>query len=190
MLGGTFDPPHIGHLVAALEARARLGLDRVLLVVANEPWQKIEGGGVSSAEDRLAMTRAAVAGVDGLEASAIEIERGGTSYTVDTLDQLQAQHPGVELALILGSDAAANIETWERPSDVAARCRLVVVDRGDPAELPEAYDWERVHMPRIDLSSSELRQRVAVGDSLDFLVPDAVRSIIDDRGLYREPGHG
>ena len=114
LLGGTFDPPHIGHLVAAINVRHALGLGRVLLVVANVPWQKVGSRSVSPAEDRLAMVEAAVAGIDGLEASDLEIRRGGPSYTIDTLVDLAEADPAGERFLILGADAAAGLDTWER----------------------------------------------------------------------------
>ena len=106
VFGGTFDPPHVGHLVTAVNVRHALSLDRVLLVVANVPWQKVGERTVSPAEDRLAMVEAAARGVAGLEVSRLEIDRGGPSYTADTLGHLHAAHPGVELFLIVGSDAA------------------------------------------------------------------------------------
>src|SRR5437763_15850460 len=106
VFGGTFDPPHVGHLVVAVNARHALRLDRLLLVVANDPWQKSQARVISSAADRLAMVEAAVADVKGLEASALEIERGGVSYTADTLASLRAESPDAELFLVVGSDAA------------------------------------------------------------------------------------
>ncbi|MBV9255052.1 MAG: nicotinate-nicotinamide nucleotide adenylyltransferase, partial [Actinobacteria bacterium] len=114
VLGGTFDPVHIGHLVAAVNARHTLDLDQVLLVVANVPWQKAGARVITPAPDRLAMVRAAVDDVDGLEASDLEIARGGESYTVDTLAELQRIHPGAELYLIVGADLVAELDTWER----------------------------------------------------------------------------
>ena len=114
IFGGTFDPPHVGHLVAANEVRHVLGLDVVLLVVANAPWQKVGSRGISDAQDRLAMVRAAVDGHDGLEASDIEITRGGPSYTADTLAALHEVEPDAELFCILGADAAAGFLTWSQ----------------------------------------------------------------------------
>jgi len=133
VFGGTFDPVHVGHLVAAVGARDALHLDRVLLVVANQPWQKHDRS-VSPAEYRLAMLAAAVADVDGLEASAIEIERGGASYTVDTLEALSAAEPASDLFLVVGADVVADLPTWRRVGDVADLATLVVVTR--PGPLP------------------------------------------------------
>lgn len=185
LFGGTFDPPHVGHLVTAVNVRHALGLDRVLLMVAHDPWQKSDGRAVTPAADRLAMVQAAVAGVEGLEASALEIDRGGRTYTADTLAALSQMHPGAELFTIVGDDAAAGLETWERPAEVARLSRLVVVDRpGEAVELPGGYEWLRVEVPHLDVSSSDLRARAADGRPLDYLVPDEVLGVIAERQLY------
>ncbi len=187
VFGGTFDPPHIGHLVAAVEARFALDLDRVLLVVANEPWQKTGTRPISSATDRLAMVQAAVQGVQGVEASAIEIERGGPSYTVDTLETLKAHDPKGSRFLVLGGDAAAGLGTWERAEALPTLATLVLVDRPGLAGPPPPPGWsfERVEMPRLDVSSTDLRDRVADGRPVAFLTPEAVVSCIRERRLYR-----
>ena len=118
IFGGTFDPPHVGHLVTAVNARHELGLDRVLLVVSNVPWQKVGTREISPAEARLAMVDVAVADVEGLEASRLELDAGGPSYTADTLATLLAEDPQRELFVILGEDAAAGLLTWERWEEV------------------------------------------------------------------------
>src|SRR5690349_20125056 len=118
VFGGTFDPPHVGHLVVAVNVRHALSLDRLLLVVANDPWQKRGTRQVSPAPDRLAMVEAAVADVEGLEASSIEIARGGASYTADTLAALRAANPASELFLVVGTDAAQGLPTWDRLDEV------------------------------------------------------------------------
>ncbi len=189
VFGGTFDPPHVGHLVTAVDVRFELDLDRVLLVVANQPWQKVGTRAISSAADRLAMVEAAVRGVEGLEASACEIERGGESYTADTLAELHEQHPGAELHLILGADAAAGIRTWERVEEVRALASLVVVDRPGsvPAALPAGWRGTFVEVPKLEVSSTELRRRVAEGRPLHYLLPRDVITCIRDRHLYRGP---
>jgi len=193
VLGGTFDPVHVGHLAAAVNVRAALCLDRVLLVVANQPWQK-SGRLLTSAEDRLAMVEAAVEGHPGLEASRIEIDRGGDTYTADTLEQLTAEAPGRALYLVVGSDVAAELDTWKRSDVVARLATLAVVGRGnddhDPtsgsSELRLHPQWrvERVDMPRLEISSSDLRARHRGGLPLDYLVPDPVITLIRQRGLY------
>ena len=186
VFGGTFDPPHIGHLVAAIEARDRLELDAVLFVVANVPWQKLGEREISVAADRLAMVRAATADVDGLEASDLEMTRGGWSFTADTLTELGESQPQAELFVILGADASAGFTTWERHEEVAERAHLVVVDRpGTPSPADDGFHWTRVDIPELEISSTELRRRVAEGRSIRFLVPDGVASLVEERGLYR-----
>lgn len=186
LFGGTFDPPHVGHLVTAVNVRHALGLDVLVLMVANVPWQKVGGREISPAEDRFAMVDAAVADVDGLVAGRDEIDRGGPSYTADTLAGLGRTFPGAALFTVVGDDAAAAITTWERYDEVAARSSLVVVDRpGTPVELPAGFDWIRVEVPRLEVSSTDLRERVRDGRPLDYLVTDPVRAIIGERGLYR-----
>ncbi len=186
VFGGTFDPPHIGHLVTAERVAEALSLDVVLLVVANVPWQKVGSRPISPAEDRLAMVRASVEGSDLLEASDLELVRGGDSYTVDTLEALRVAGPDDELVLILGSDAANGLDTWERPEDLRRLCTLAVVERpGSEVEVPAGFDVEHVAVPSLDVSSSDLRARVAAGRSVRFLVPDAAVVILERRRLYR-----
>ncbi|MGQ0616880.1 MAG: nicotinate-nucleotide adenylyltransferase [Acidimicrobiia bacterium] len=187
VFGGTFDPPHVGHLVTAVNVRHAVGLDRVLLVVANDPWQKSDRK-LSAAPDRMAMVAAAVADVDGLEASALEIERGGTSYTADTLAALQQRFPAAELFLVLGSDAAVGLPTWERVDEVRRRAHIVVVTRPgtDHGRPPEGWSWTAVETPRLDVSSTDLRARVADGRPLDYLLTPPVIACIEGRGLYRD----
>ena len=188
IFGGTFDPPHVGHLVAAVNVRHSLGLDRVLLVVANVPWQKAGQRVISPADDRMAMVRAAVGDVDGLEASDLEIARGGDSYTADTLRSLLAEDPHRSLYVILGSDAAAGLLTWERADEVRELATVVVVERPGVAEVEPlpGWRWERVEAPRLDVSSTDLRARVVDGRPLDYLLPPQVIACIDERRLYRE----
>jgi nicotinate-nucleotide adenylyltransferase len=189
ILGGTFDPPHVGHLVTAVNVRWSLGLDEVLLVVANEPWQKAHLP-VSPAADRLAMVEAAVGGVDGVSASAIEIERGGISYTADTLAELAHRGPGVPLHVVLGSDAAAGLDSWDRAEEVRTSASIVVVTRpgAEQAPLPPGWTARHVEVPRLDVSSTDLRARVVDGRPLDWLVPSPVVSLIRERGLYAAGG--
>lgn len=187
VLGGTFDPPHVGHLVTAVNVRHLLGLDRVLMVVANEPWQKVGTRDVTPAQVRMEMVRAAVRGVDGVEASDLELRRGGPSYSVDTMQALSEAHPGAELFLVVGADAAAELHTWHRPEELAATCSLVVVDRpGSETTLPEGFRGARVEVPRLEVSSTDLRARAVDGRPLRFLVPDPVISLVRELDLYRE----
>lgn len=187
VLGGTFDPPHNGHLVAAADVRQALGLDRVLLVVANVPWQKVGTRPISPADQRLALVRAAIEGIDGLEASMIEIERGGHSYMVDTLAELREQDPSAHLFLILGADAAGGLNTWERADELPGLATLVLVDRPGLScpPPPPSFVFERVVIPQLDVSSTELRRRVADGRPLAGLTPVGVATAVDRFGLYR-----
>ena len=164
-----------------------LQLDRVLLTVANVPWQKVGSRPLSPAADRLAMVEAAVADVEGLEASDLELVRGGDSYTVDTVEQLRAQDPTAELFVIVGQDAAAGMPTWERIDDLRAQAALVVVERpGATVELPAGWAFQRVEVPRLEVSSTDLRARVCDGRPLDYLVPPATVACMRQRRLYRE----
>jgi nicotinate-nucleotide adenylyltransferase len=184
VFGGTFDPIHIGHLVVATETRAVLGLDRVLLVVAGDPWQK-RGRVVASARHRLMLVEAAVEGVVGVEASALEIERNRPSVTADTLEALAGPHR--ELFLVLGSDAVANMPTWRRLEETRDLATVVVVERaGDKHAEPPGRGWkvERVVIPRLDIASTELRERLRDGRPVDGLVPTGVVRAIRSHGLY------
>jgi nicotinate-nucleotide adenylyltransferase len=187
VFGGTFDPVHIGHVVVAAECRSALHLDRVLLVVAGDPWQK-RGRVVADAHTRLLLVEAAVEGVEGVEASDIEVVRGTASVTADTLEALAGPHR--ELFLVLGADAVANMPTWRRLDDTRDLCTVVVVERaGDVHASPPGPGWQvaRVAIPRVDVSSSEVRERLATGRPIDGLVPGAVAREIGAHGLYTAP---
>jgi nicotinate-nucleotide adenylyltransferase len=187
VFGGTFDPVHIGHIVVAVETRAALDLDRVLLVVAGDPWQK-RGKVVAGAHDRLMLVEAAVEGVDGVEASAVEVERDSASVTADTLEVLAGPHR--ELFLVLGADAVANMHTWRRLDDTRDLASIVVVERlGDAHAEPPGPGWkvERVAIPRLDVSSTDLRDRLAAGRPVDGLMPPAVVHAVRASGLYTDP---
>ena len=185
VFGGTFDPPHVGHLVTAINVAHSLDLDSVILMVNNVPWQKIGSRPITPALDRLAMVQAAVVNVPRLAAGDAEIRAGGHSYTADTLQRLADEHTGAEFYVILGDDAAAGIRTWERADEVIDQARLVVVDRpGQPAALDPDIDWIRIEVPRLEVSSTDLRDRVADGRPLDYLVTEDVLAVIAARGLY------
>ena len=185
LFGGTFDPPHVGHLVTAVNVRHALNLDIVMLMVANDPWQKSGARDVTTAEDRFAMVEAAVSVVDGVVAGRDEIDRGGPSYTADTLMALAEKHPGAELFTIVGDDAAAGLTSWTRVDQVAQYSQLVVVDRpGVAVELPTQFNWLRVESPRLEVSSTDLRSRFSDGRPLDYLVTEPVLRVIEERGLY------
>jgi nicotinate-nucleotide adenylyltransferase len=185
LFGGTFDPPHLGHLVTAVNVRHVLKLDLVVLMVANDPWQKHGTREVASAVDRLAMVQAAIKGVDGLVAGDDEISRGGPSFTADTLIAMGQRYKGAELFTIVGDDAAAIFGSWQRASEIAKLSTLVVVDRpGSPLMPPSEFVWNRVEVPRLEVSSTDLRERFVDGRPLDYLVSNEVLKVIAERGLY------
>lgn len=192
VFGGTFDPVHVGHLVAAVNARHTLQLDRVVLMVANVPWQKAGMRQVTPADDRYAMVAAAVSGVPGLEASRLEIDRGGPSYTADTVAALRLAHPGAELFVIVGWDVSSELASWERFEEVRDLATLVVVNRpGAPAPVglvQEGWSLVEVAVPNLEISSTDLRARAATGRPLDYLVPEAAVRVIRQRGLYAVSG--
>ena len=186
VLGGTFDPVHYGHLAVALEVRHQLGLEKVLMVVANDPWQKSAAGPVTPPDLRLEMVRAAVRGLEGIEASALEIDRGGESYTADTLAELRDARPDADLMLVVGSDAAQDLDTWQRPEELRRLATTVVVSRpgrsrGRP---PDGWPAVVVEVPALDISSCDVRARFADGRPVAALVPEPVVELVRTRGLY------
>jgi nicotinate-nucleotide adenylyltransferase len=191
LLGGTFNPPHIGHLVCAQEALAQLELDRVLLVPVNEPPHKgIEDPGV---EHRVELCRHAVAGEERIEVSRVEADIPGPSYTVDTLRRLHERCPGDDLTFIVGGDMALSLPTWREPEAILELAELGVAERegvrrADIAERLSGVGADRVRffdMPRLDISSSLIRRLVAARRPIRYLVPDAVADYISQAGLYR-----
>jgi nicotinate-nucleotide adenylyltransferase len=187
VFGGTFDPVHIGHVVAAVETRAVLRLDCMLMVVAGDPWQKREQV-VASAADRLALVEAAVEGIEGVEASAIEVERGEPSVTADTLEALAA--PGRELFVVLGADAVRNMPTWRRLDETRDLAAIAIVERAGELDVsPPGEGWrvEHVRIPRLEVSSTDLRARLAEGRPIDGLVPPGTVRAIRERDLYTHP---
>jgi nicotinate-nucleotide adenylyltransferase len=195
ILGGTFNPPHLGHLVMAQEALDQLGLDRVLLMpVSSPPHKQVreDPGG----EVRAELCRLAVEDDDRLEVSSLEVERGGRSFTVDTLMELHDRDPEHALTFIVGGDMALSLPTWREPEAVLGLARLAVAERQgarreDIVRCVESLGAsDRIvffDMPRIDVASSAIRARVAAGRPIRYLVPDAVAGAIADRGLYRQP---
>ena len=178
LFGGTFDPPHLGHLAVAIAARDALELDRTLLVVANQPWQKVGHRPVTEARHRLAMTELLVQNSDGLEVSDLEIVRGGMSYTIDTVKQLQ--EAGHEVVLIMGADAAAGIDSWERATELSRLTRIAVVDRPG-YDMPELANWsvDKIPAQSIRVSSSQVRSSMSEGSPAAGNIPSAVRRYID-----------
>jgi len=196
VLGGTFDPIHIGHLKVAEEAIARLDLPRILFMPAGQPWLKLNNANaISPVPHRLEMVRLAISSNPRFKLSTLEIERSGPTYTVDTIAQLQSQiGAGDEIFFILGWDNLMQLPQWHQPQRLIEMCRLVAVPRVDfplpdlPAlekELPGIK--ERVILfdkPRIDINASEIRRRAAQGKSISDFVPKAVESYIKEHSLY------
>jgi nicotinate-nucleotide adenylyltransferase len=188
ILGGTFDPPHAGHVAAGRAAVETLGLDRLLLVVANDPWQKSGRRTVSPAEDRYALTEALAADIPRAEASRLEIDRGGPSYSVETAEAVLAAtgSPAPRLYLVVGADLVPELETWERPDDLKRLVVLAVVSRPHSPEpvVPAGWRVARVDGPAVDVSSSEVRERLAAGRSVEGMVPAGVIRCIRRRDMY------
>lgn len=191
VFGGTFDPPHLAHLVVAETVREAFALERVLWIPNGHPPHK-PADALTAPAHRLAMTRLATAGHDAFEVSTIEMAAGGPRYTVDTLRALRARHPANDLVLVVGGDSLAAFATWRAPEAILALAPLAVYLRPgeDPAVppglSPEAAARIRfVEAPLLGISSTALRARVRAGRSIRYLVPDAVAAYIRDEGLYR-----
>ena len=179
ILGGSYDPIHHGHLIAAETLRETLGLDEIRLVVAREQPLK-SGQHAASPDDRASMVEIAVRGSPGLVADRSELARGGPSYTVDTVRAFHLRWPDAELVLLLGADAAEELPRWREVETIRSLARLVIFTRGGVAE------GDAVVVPRLDISSSRIRERVRAGRSIRFWVPDAVAAYIARGRLYRE----
>jgi nicotinate-nucleotide adenylyltransferase len=185
ILGGTFDPPHTGHLLLALDAMDQLRLDRLLLVPAARQPLKV-GQEMTAPADRLAMVRLLEAADSKIAVDGREVERGGLSYTVDTMRALRGEYPDAELFLLMGEDTAATLPQWREPAALADLVRLVVVGRGaETRPLPAGFRGERMATRRVDISATEIRARVREGRSIRGFVPDAVADYIVAHSLYR-----
>ncbi|MBI4328495.1 MAG: nicotinate-nucleotide adenylyltransferase [Chloroflexi bacterium] len=196
LLGGTFDPVHIGHLVMAEEARLRMGLERVLFIPAGAQWMKTAGE-ISPSDARAEMVRAAIADNPAFELSLVDVERPGPTYSVDTLRLLRDQlGQATELFFILGQDALEQMPEWHLPREMLRLCTLVVMPR--PGVPP--LDWDALERrllgvrersrflgdaPQVQVSATEVRRRITAGESVRYLVPEAVLEVIRRRGLYR-----
>jgi nicotinate-nucleotide adenylyltransferase len=202
ILGGTLNPPHLGHLALARSARAELGLEHVLLMPAHRPPHKVSSE-LPSPEQRLRMCELLVADAQGVSASALEIERGGASYTVDTLQALHAMHPEARLTFIMGADTACTLGSWHEPAQLLELAELAVATRSGAsrdqvlatvaaiADLPRSAGTDSkvcfLEMGPIEVSSSLVRERVARGESIAQLVGPAVAGYIAAQDLYRTP---
>jgi nicotinate-nucleotide adenylyltransferase len=195
ILGGTFNPPHIGHLVMAQEALDQLDLERVVLMPVAVPPHKEARDDIGAA-GRVELCELAVQDEDRLAVSTLEVDRGGASYTVDTLRVLDDLEPEHELIFIVGGDMAQSLPSWREPEAILGLARLAVAEREGvrrediARRLDSLHSGDRVvffDMPRIDVSSSAIRRRVADGRPIRYLVPDRVAAAIAERGLYRQP---
>jgi len=191
VLGGTFDPPHNGHVLAACQARDRLNLDLVVFTVANDPWQKTGVGGIresglTEVGIRLAMVEAAVETIEGLLADDLEMQRGGPTYTADTLYELHDRYPGADLFLLIGSDVASALDSWIRPEEVRKHATIVVMDRPghDGGRPPDGWDYELLEAPLLEMSAIELRAQVRSGEPIADQVPAGVAELIKRHSLY------
>ncbi len=197
MLGGTFDPPHLGHLLLANSAAAQFELDRVLFVPAGDPYHRRPGSGfpavseraeTSPSPDRLAMTRLAVAGNERFAVDGREVQRSGRTFTVDTLEELApelARSEGAgELFVLLGSDSVAEIGRWRSPQRIAELATVLVAPRADGHPVPEWVRARTVDMPRVDITSTSIRARLIAGRPVRYLVTDTVEAYIREHGLY------
>jgi nicotinate-nucleotide adenylyltransferase len=187
IMGGTFDPVHHGHLVAASEVQARFGLDEVIFVPTGQPWQKSDRK-VSAAEDRYLMTVIATASNPRFSVSRVDVDRGGTTYTVDTLHDLRATYPDAELFFITGADALEQILSWRQAEELFSLAHFVGVNRPgyqlDDGHLPSG-SVSLIEVPAMAISSTACRERVASGLPVWYLVPDGVVQYISKRDLYR-----
>ena len=195
ILGGTFDPIHLGHLLIAEESRISLGLDQVLFVPAGRPWLK-EGQPLTEACHRAQMVELAVSSNPHFRVIRNEVDRSGPSYTVDTLEELREELPAAELFFILGLDAFESFHRWKEPGRILELCRLVVVSR--PGYSDEERDRllatcgdqaDRIcvlPVHNVDFSATEIRRRASQGISFRYQVPDAVEAYISEQGLYRQ----
>lgn len=186
IFGGSFDPPHVGHLIVADDAVAALSLDRLLFVpTGNHPLKhaRVEAPG----DVRLEMVEAATAASEAFEPDGREIRRPGPSYTVDTIAELQAENPGADLVLLVGADILGELHRWQRLEEIARRARIAVMSRAEapPLETKVDVDFVNVEVTHIAISSSDVRERVRAGKPYRYLVPAPVYDIIERRSLYR-----
>ncbi len=193
ILGGTFNPPHLAHLICAQEAYTRLSLDRVIFMTAGQSPHKVDDEDDPGAAHRLELCRAAVSGDPRFDVSDVEVERAGPSYTVDTLRELHTRMPDSELFLIVGGDVAAGLPTWREPADVLSLATLAVARRRGTSrqEIDNALAGLRggeraqfFEMPTIGISSTDIRRRVQCQEPITYLVPGPVASYIDEHRLY------
>lgn len=186
LFGGTFDPPHNGHLIVAQDALTALGLDRVIFIPAGAPPHKRDRL-ITPAPARLAMLEGALLGDARFEIDALELSREGPSYTVDTIEAVRQRHPGDELFLLVGADQFAEFETWREPARIASLARVTVMSRsgsGPDAASLGRYGARTIEVTRIDISSTDIRRRCAAGEPIRYHVPDAVEAWLAENPIY------
>ena len=185
IFGGTFDPPHFGHLIAAQDAYAELALDKIVFIPARiPPHKQLEN--VTAAAVRLEMIQAATAGDERFEVSDVELRRTGPSFTVDTLRELRQTRSGDAFFLLLGVDQVQEFQTWREPQRILENAELVMLARGGIEDVPEGDILHKtVQVTRVDVSSTLIRERVRAGRPIRYLVPAAVEKIIADERLYQ-----
>ena len=189
LFGGTFDPPHIGHLVVADQVKEALALDEVVFMVANAPWQKNGSRKITPPDKRVALATRAILDSPGFSVSDLELHLGGNSYTINTVEALvagyRAEGIDVEILIIVGADTAAGLDTWHRAEALRQVAEFVVVNRpGDHSEPPLGWKTQHVGIPPLDISGTQIRTAVKTGRSIRYLVPDPVIDQIKRFGLY------
>jgi nicotinate-nucleotide adenylyltransferase len=194
IFGGTFDPPHLGHLILAAEARAQLGLERLLWVLTPDPPHK-QGQSIAPLEQRLEMVKLAIADDPQFEISSVELNRPGPHYALDTVRILAEQNPGVNLVYLMGGDSLRDLPHWHCPTDFVSACHLIGVMRrpGDTVELSVLEDSlpgltakvRFVDAPLLEIAAREVRSRIADGRPFRYFLPERVYKYIDSHGLYR-----
>jgi nicotinate-nucleotide adenylyltransferase len=189
VFGGSFDPVHHAHVALARSALAALQLDEVRWVPTGQPWQKARR--ITPAEHRVAMVRSAIADEPRFVLDLIEVRRSGPSYTLDTVRELRAAHPGQEWVLIIGQDQYLGLHTWKDWPELLAQVELAVANRPGPPQAPDPavqrFPHRMVPLPMLDISSTGIRQKVARGEDISQLVPPEVARYIETHGLYRSP---
>ena len=195
LFGGTFDPPHLGHLILASEAQRQLCLTRLLWILTPEPPHK-QDQDITPVEDRLAMVQLAIADNPAFELSRIELERPGPHYTLDTIKLVAEQNPGADIVPVIGGDSLENLPTWHKPNELLYACHWIGVMRR-PNEEPNLDELERklpgisskvhyVDAPLLEIASREIRSRIAEGKSVRYYLPESVQEYIEQHHLYSQ----
>lgn len=191
MFGGAFDPPHLAHVALARSAISQLGLDELRVFPTGQAWHKSRA--LTPARHRLALARLAFGDVAGAVVDDRELARSGPTYTVDTLRELRVEYPQAELVLVIGADQAESLHSWRESAEIARLATISIAERARPHEPAGTFDashvpggrWERIDLPSMPFSATLIRQRVAAGQGIDHLVPQAVARYIDQHHLYQ-----